>query len=122
MNTQMYHIQYSSRKKCHLCKLFLCSIYSVHQIICSIVQIKPHIVYYNLFQYAKQKKVEIDVPAIKIAKTDDEVTKEIIETSLRRALTQQASLQAPDGHWPAEYSGVLFVMPIMVETKLRLAI
>jgi hypothetical protein len=46
------------------------------------VQIKSHIVHYNLFQYAKQKYVEMDVPAIKLAKTDDEVTKEIIETSL----------------------------------------
>ena len=61
------------------------------------MQIKSHIVRYNLFQYAKQKYVEMDVPAIRLAETD-EVTKEIIETSLRRALTQYSSLQAPDGH------------------------
>ncbi|CAN6170032.1 unnamed protein product, partial [Urochloa humidicola] len=63
-------------------------------------------------QYGKQKSTDVEGPAIKLGETD-EVTEEIILTTLRRALTQYSSLQGPDGHWPAEYSGVLFVMPIV---------
>jgi len=64
-------------------------------------------------QYAKQNPLPPNVPTPKLEK-GDEVTREIVTASLRRALIQYSSLQADDGHWPGDYSGILFIMPIII--------
>ncbi|CAD6213495.1 unnamed protein product [Miscanthus lutarioriparius] len=63
--------------------------------------------------YTKQNLHSTNLPAIKIDK-DSEATGETILVALRRALSQHSSLQGPDGHWPGGYSGILFILPLMI--------
>ncbi|TYJ30100.1 hypothetical protein E1A91_A06G111500v1 [Gossypium mustelinum] len=51
--------------------------------------------------------------AVKVEE-DEEVLEEGITITLRRAISFYSSLQAHDGHWPAENAGPLFFLPPLV--------
>ncbi|KAL6875627.1 hypothetical protein ACP4OV_013140 [Aristida adscensionis] len=63
-------------------------------------------------QYANEN-IRSHFPIFKL-KDDEEVTEEILQTSLRQALKQHSTLQANDGHWPGDYSGIMFIMPLLI--------
>ncbi|KAJ1690730.1 hypothetical protein LUZ63_014885 [Rhynchospora breviuscula] len=65
--------------------------------------------------FSRQNQLELDSPAIKLGE-NEEITEEVVVTSLRRALTQYSTLQAHDGHWTGDYGGPLFLMPGLIIT------
>ncbi|KAG6621483.1 hypothetical protein I3842_Q025200 [Carya illinoinensis] len=53
-------------------------------------------------------------PPVKLQESTEEITDETVTSSLRSALSSLSSLQAHDGHWPAEFTGPLFFLPPLV--------
>jgi hypothetical protein len=54
------------------------------------------------------------MPAAVKLEDGDEVTEEILQESLRRALGWMSDLQAEDGHWPGDFSGIMYLLPFWV--------
>ncbi|KAJ1254050.1 hypothetical protein BS78_K128600 [Paspalum vaginatum] len=68
-------------------------------------------------QYAKENPhVKLtDSPAVKLGEHED-LTEEAVWTSVKRAVSRLCNLQAHDGHWPADYGGLLFLLPGLLIT------
>ncbi|XP_038973506.1 cycloartenol Synthase-like isoform X3 [Phoenix dactylifera] len=64
-------------------------------------------------QFAKENPLEINLSNIELEDHED-VTEEVVLTSLRRAISCYSTLQAHDGHWPGDYGGPLFLMPGLI--------
>ncbi|XP_070030137.1 cycloartenol synthase-like isoform X2 [Nicotiana sylvestris] len=64
-------------------------------------------------QFEKEKKVDMKLGKVKI-ESEEEISEEAVKTTLRRALRFYSTLQAEDGHWPADYGGPLFLLPGLV--------
>ncbi|CAI0553329.1 unnamed protein product [Linum tenue] len=64
-------------------------------------------------QLTKENSVGAIPAAVKL-NGSEEITEEAISTTLRRAISFYSSIQAHDGHWPAESAGPLFFMPPLV--------
>ena len=57
------------------------------------------------------------MPAATKIEYGDEVTEETLQESLRRALGWMSALQAEDGHWPGDFSGIMYLLPFWVRIK-----
>jgi len=64
-------------------------------------------------QILREKNFKQTIPAVRV-EDGEEVTYEKTTTALRRSANFFSALQASDGHWPAENSGVLFFLPPFV--------
>lgn len=58
-----------------------------------------------------------NLPQLKV-KDAEEVTEEVVTTTLRRAISFYSTIQAHDGHWPGDYGGPMFLLPGLVREKL----
>ncbi|PAN24753.1 hypothetical protein PAHAL_4G248900 [Panicum hallii] len=64
-------------------------------------------------QCAKQHRLQVQHPVPKLDE-GDEVTEEILLTSLKHVVSQHSALQAENGHWPGDFGGLMFIMPILI--------
>lgn len=64
-------------------------------------------------QFLKEKRFKQSILAVKVD-DEEEMRGEIARATLKRAVHLYSSLQACDGHWPAEMSGQLFILPTLV--------
>ncbi|RVW62842.1 Germanicol synthase [Vitis vinifera] len=64
----------------------------------------------NRFQFLREKNFKQTIPQVKVGH-GEEITYETTTTAVRRAAHFFSALQASDGHWPAENSGPLFLLP-----------
>ncbi|KAK9099669.1 hypothetical protein Scep_023099 [Stephania cephalantha] len=55
-----------------------------------------------------------DVPRVKIDGDEEDLTGEAVTCTLRRALRFYSTIQADDGHWPADNGGPLFLLPGLI--------
>ena len=47
-------------------------------------------------------------------RSEEEITKEVVDTTVRRSLRFYSTLQAEDGFWPGDYGGPMFLLPGLV--------
>lgn len=46
--------------------------------------------------------------------SEEEISEEAVVRTLRKGLRFYSTIQAHDGHWPADYGGPLFLLPCLV--------
>lgn len=74
--------------------------------------------HYFCLQLAKENPVEVELLQQVKIESEEEITAEAVEITLKRALRFYSTLQVEDGHWPADYGGPLFLMPGLVGALL----
>nr|AUC63275.1 cycloartenol synthase [Kalopanax septemlobus] len=66
-------------------------------------------------QFASENPGSVVLPQVKVKDTDD-ISKDKVTVTLKRAMSFYSTLQAHDGHWPGDYGGPMFLMPGLVIT------
>ncbi|KAJ4831638.1 hypothetical protein Tsubulata_024419 [Turnera subulata] len=65
-------------------------------------------------QLIKENQIDLSIPPVRVG-DKEEITREKALVALRKALRFTSSIQGSDGHWPAEFSGPLFLTPPLNE-------
>ncbi|KAF3432237.1 hypothetical protein FNV43_RR26976 [Rhamnella rubrinervis] len=65
------------------------------------------------FQLLRERNFKQTIPRVKIGE-DEEITYEIADKAMRRGINFWSALQSPQGHWPAQNSGVMYFIPPLV--------
>ncbi|CAK9183910.1 unnamed protein product, partial [Ilex paraguariensis] len=69
-------------------------------------------------QLIKENQIDLTIPPVEIGETE-EVTHEIVTTSLTKAVRLLSAIQAHDGHWPSENSGpLIYTTPMIIALYL----
>nr|GMC58449.1 cycloartenol synthase 2-like [Ipomoea batatas] len=64
-------------------------------------------------QFEKEKAQKMGLQQVKVG-SEEEISEEVVVRTLRRGLRFYSTIQADDGHWPADYAGPLFLLPLLV--------
>ncbi|KAF9619275.1 hypothetical protein IFM89_006462 [Coptis chinensis] len=73
-------------------------------------QVKPCSDALLQLQLTNENQFSQNLPAVRL-RDDEEVTNEAVTITLRRAVHFCSAMQASHGHWPAENSAPLFLLP-----------
>lgn len=67
----------------------------------------------------RKENGRVEIPdAVKVGE-EEEITAEAVITMMRRAISFYSTIQARDGHWPAESAGPLFFLqPLVTNSSL----
>ncbi|XP_062078772.1 beta-amyrin synthase-like isoform X1 [Humulus lupulus] len=76
-------------------------------------QVKPSSDLLWRMQFLKEKNFKQTIPGIKV-EDDEAISYEKATITLRRAVHFLSALQASDGHWPAENTGLSFFLPPLI--------
>nr|GMC61314.1 cycloartenol synthase 2-like [Ipomoea batatas] len=63
-------------------------------------------------QFEKEKAQKMGLQQVKVG-SEEEISEEAVVRTLRRGLRFYSTIQADDGHWPADYAGPLFLLPFL---------
>jgi len=69
-------------------------------------------------QLIKENGIDLSIPSVRLGDRE-KITCEKAEIALRKAVRFTSALQARDGHWPFEFSALLFEQPFLVSPDLR---
>lgn len=68
-------------------------------------------------KFLSEKNFEQKIPRVRVEDAE-KIRYEDAKTAMRRGLLYLAALQAKDGHWPAENSGIMFLNSPFVSSCL----
>ncbi|KAJ6397113.1 hypothetical protein OIU77_022037, partial [Salix suchowensis] len=64
-------------------------------------------------QLIRENGIDLSIPSVRVGDRE-EISCEKAEIALRKAVRFTSALQAKDGHWPSEFSALLFLQPSLV--------
>ncbi|KAB5560415.1 hypothetical protein DKX38_005372 [Salix brachista] len=64
-------------------------------------------------QLIRENGIDLSIPSVRVGDRE-EISCEKAEIALRKAVRFTSALQAKDGHWPSEFSALLFLQPFLV--------